>query len=354
MNALLLYCRPGFEGDCAAEVQHMAAEQGVYGFAKTKKNTGLVLFQCQVPEEADYLARKLPFNRLVFARQMLVVSAYLEDLDPQDRISPMLEIVEGMPLPGQLRVETADTNEAKELSSFCKKFLVPLRQKLRKAAVLTEKETDKRPVLHVCFTDSTAAYLGYSYSYNNSPLPMGIRRLKFPSEAPSRSTLKLEEAFLTFVPEEERESRLTSGLNAVDLGACPGGWTYQLVRRGMMVQAIDNGAMAESLMETGQVKHYREDGFKFVPKKKNIHWLVCDMIEKPQRVAKLMVGWVIEGYCKEAIFNLKLPMSKRFQSMLEVFEQMDETFRDAGRRYEMQAKHLYHDREEITVHLRLK
>lgn len=36
-----------------------------------------------------------------------------------------------------------------------------------------------------------------------------------------------------FVPREEWELRLTSGMKAVDLGACPGGWTYQLVRREM-------------------------------------------------------------------------------------------------------------------------
>ncbi len=32
---------------------------------------------------------------------------------------------------------------------------------------------------------------------------MGIPRLKFPREAPSRSTLKLEEAWHTFIPREQ-------------------------------------------------------------------------------------------------------------------------------------------------------
>lgn len=59
--------------------------------------------------------------------------------------------------------------------------------------------------------------------------------------------------------------RLTSGMKAVDLGACPGGWTHQLVRRGMMVTAVDNGTMAQSLMDTGQVKHLRDDGFVWRP-----------------------------------------------------------------------------------------
>lgn len=97
-------------------------------------------------------------------------------------------------------------------------------------------------------------------------------------------------------------------MSAVDLGACPGGWTYQLVKRSMMVHAVDNGPMAPSLMETGQVRHHQADGFKFEPTSKNITWLVCDMVEKPAKVAALMTTWIVNEWCREAIFNLKLPM----------------------------------------------
>ena len=65
---------------------------------------------------------------------------------------------------------------------------------------------------------------------------------------PSRSTLKLDEAFQTFIPKYVHDERMHGGLYAVDLGACPDGWTYQLVQRGMFVQAVDNGAMDDKLM----------------------------------------------------------------------------------------------------------
>ena len=142
-------------------------------------------------------------------------------------------------------------------------------------------------------------------------------------------------------------------MRAVDLGAAPGGWTYQLVRRGMMVSSIDNGPMAESLMETGQVKHYMVDGFKFTPMKQNVYWLVCDMIEKPTRVAKLMAEWLLNGYCKEAMFNLKLPMKGRYQQVQKDLQLIKDMFAQNKVKYEMYAKHLYYDREEITVHARL-
>lgn len=255
-------------------------------------------------------------------------------------------------------METPDTNDGKELSKFCRKLAVPLRQGLRKANILTSKKevfnaSQGGAVLHALFLSGQEVILGFSFAHNSSPHVMGIPRLKFPSQAPSRSTLKLDEAFLYFIPRDEWDDRLTSGMNAVDLGSAPGGWTYQLVRRGMMVTAIDNGPMAESLMETGQVKHKMMDGFKYVPMKKNVYWLVCDMIEKPQRVAKLMSEWLLNGDCKEAIFNLKLPMKGRYQQVNEDLQSIKDAFSEHKVKYELYAKHLYYDREEVTVHARL-
>ncbi|MGL5163433.1 MAG: 23S rRNA (cytidine(2498)-2'-O)-methyltransferase RlmM, partial [Plesiomonas shigelloides] len=40
MNKLALYCRPGFEKECAAEITDKAAQLGVYGFARVKDNSG--------------------------------------------------------------------------------------------------------------------------------------------------------------------------------------------------------------------------------------------------------------------------------------------------------------------------
>lgn len=109
--------------------------------------------------------------------------------------------------------------------------------------------------------------------------------------------------------------------------------------------------MADSLMETGQVKHHQEDGFKFEPARKNVTWLICDMVEKPSRVAQLMGEWIISGWAKEAIFNLKLPMKGRYDEVLEDIENLKIFLKEHGVKFRLQAKHLYHDREEITVHI---
>ncbi len=352
LNSLLMYCRAGFESDLASEITERASELGCFGYPQFEKNSGYILYCCYQSEDAIKLVRKLDFKSLIFARQLCLASQRIDDLDPQDRISAILQSVEGIEICGDLVVEYSDTTEGRELSKFCRKITVPLRQALRKRNRLTNKENSKKPVLHVFFLSGTSMHVGVSYPGNRNDNPLGILRLKFPNFAPSRSTLKLDEAFQTFVTDNQ-DDRLQPGLQAVDLGACPGGWTYQLVRRGMFVQAVDNGAMDEALMETGQVRYFAEDGFKFEPKKKNVYWLVCDMIEQPQRVAKLIARWLVRGWCKEAIFNLKLPMKQRYTSVMQAKAVIDQVMTEHGLNYHWQAKHLYHDREEITVHLQL-
>lgn len=355
MNKLALYCRAGFEKEMAGEINDKAAQLGVFGFASVKESSGYVIFECYQAGDADRLARELSLKDLIFARQMIVVGDLLQNLPEQDRISPILEQYQTLnPInSSDVVVETPDTNEAKELLTFCRKFTVPLRNHLKKAGYLGKSDQARNSItLHILFIRSGCCYVGYAYNYNRSPFLMGIPRLKFPSEAPSRSTLKLEEAILTFIPQAEEKKRFSDSMTGVDLGACPGGWTYQLVKRGVFVYAVDHGKMAASLNETGRIEHCAEDGFKFQPpKRKTIDWLVCDMVEQPIRISKLIAKWLINGWCRETIFNLKLPMKKRYQEVQLCLNYLGDELAKNGFRFSIQAKHLYHDREEITVHI---
>lgn len=347
---IILYCRAGFEKECAAEIQDKAAQKEVYGYVKAEAGSAYVIFDTYEAEHAEQLIDRLDFSTLIFARQWFV-GTQVCDMDVEDRISPIVEICMNLPKCGRLFTEVADTNEGKTLNKFTKKFAVPLRQKLRKVGKLTELENTRFHLMHVFFTKNDTAWVGYSIRGNHSDDPMGIMRLRLPSKAPSRSTLKLDEAFLQFVT-TDLETRLAPGLNAVDLGAAPGGWTYQLVKRGMFVHAVDNGPMQEELMDSGQVKHFQLDGFVYEPKRKNVYWLVCDMVEKPAKVTALICEWFAAQNCQEAIFNLKLPMKKRYESVTLAIQHMQKTLAELQGSHVITAKQLYHDREEVTVHVR--
>ena len=361
IQQFLFYCREGYEADLAAELDMKSARENLFGYSQTKANSCMVQFNTYSPLTANQIQKGLSFSSLVFARQRLLSlgNAILDK--PYDRVGSLLNFLESVkvdidsvdgPLFGDVVTEYPDNEAGKPIAKFCKKFLVPLRQALRKRTYLSAKPNKSLPYLHLYFLDSSSCIVALSVPKNRSEHPMGIMRLKFPHDAPSRSTLKLEEAIKTFLTPAEQLSCFQKGMTAVDLGACPGGWTYQLVERGLHVEAIDNGAMAESLMETGLVSYFAADGFTYQPQDGHVDWLVCDMIEKPERVAVLMSEWLLKRKTTSVIFNLKLPMKQRFQVVDTLLNEMEDKLVEKQMTFKTAAKHLYHDRDEVTVIIR--
>ena len=344
MSGLLCYCRQGFEPELAAELTERAGQAGIAGYARTRRNDGYVLYACE-PDQVDTLSELLPWRGLIFARQKLRVLAELPQLDPTDRITPILAALEGQSRFGDLWVEHPDSDAGKPLAGLARSFGNALRPALRKAGLLTDKPNAKLPRLHITFVDGTHAFVSVADTRDSAPWPLGIPRLKLLPEAPSRSALKLEEALMTLLDADERERLVKAGMKAADLGAAPGGWTWVLTRQHMKVSSIDNGPLRQHVLDTGLVEHLRADGFHWQPEQP-LDWMVCDMVEQPRKVAERMATWLREGWCKHAIFNLKLPMKKRWDETalcLELFAQQ------AGKPLLIRAKQLYHDREEITV-----
>ncbi len=342
MSGLLCYCRPGFEPELAAELTERAAQTGHAGYARTERGSGYVVF---ADENAQALSQALPWRDMIFARQKLRLVAELRDLDPRDRIAPMLSALAPDLRFGDLFVEHPDSDEAKPLSGLARSFGNALRPALRKAGLLTAAERAGLPRLHVCFVAGDHALLAIGDPRDSAPWPLGIPRLRVHADAPSRSALKLEEALLCLLDDDEREHLLKPGMRAADLGAAPGGWTWVLMRNGLQVTAIDNGPLRPHLFDSGLVEHLRADGFAWQPQRP-LDWMVCDMVEQPRRVAARMAQWFNEGWCRHAIFNLKLPMKRRWQ---ETELCLQEFSAQAGKPLRLRARQLYHDREEITV-----
>ncbi|MBI6683701.1 MULTISPECIES: 23S rRNA (cytidine(2498)-2'-O)-methyltransferase RlmM [Pseudomonas syringae group] len=347
MNTLFMHCRPGFESEVCSEIADHAARLEVAGYAKARPNTACAEFICSEPDGAERLMSGQRFDQLIFPRQW--ARGVFLDLPETDRISVILGQMADFPVCGSLWLEVVDTNDGKELSNFCKKFEAPLRKALNQAGKLIDDP--RKPRLLLTFKSGREVFLGLADAGNSAMWPMGIPRLKFPREAPSRSTLKLEEAWHHFIPRDQWDERLSGDMTGVDLGAAPGGWTYQLVRRGMLVTAIDNGPMAESLMDTGLVQHLMADGFTYKPRQP-VDWMVCDIVEKPARNAALLETWLGEGLCREAVVNLKLPMKQRYAEVRRLLDRIEEGFKERGIRVSIGCKQLYHDREEVTCHLR--
>ncbi|MDH3343266.1 MAG: 23S rRNA (cytidine(2498)-2'-O)-methyltransferase RlmM [Gammaproteobacteria bacterium] len=341
---IVLLCRPGFEKECAGEIMDYASELGFPAYIQTQPDTGYVLLVSAGEPNISALLSQIDFKQLVFSRQWFASLPRFDDLPEQNRITPLIEAIKSLDENfNDIELAYPDTNEGKSLSRFCKQFKPHLITALKKQQLLTPHSGLR---LHLLFLNSQQVFIGTAPSDNSAQIPMGIPRLRMPSSAPSRSTLKLEEAIHWFIDDETKVIR--NGMSAVDLGAAPGGWSWQLVQRGLLVTAIDNGPMESKLMQSGMVEHLQTDAFTYRPKKA-IDWLVCDMAERPLLVSKLIAKWFSREDCRNAIFNLKLPMKKRWQAVKdcqEIFQQ------ELGRHnivFSMQMKQLYHDREEITV-----
>jgi len=68
-------------------------------------------------------------------------------------------------------------------------------------------------------------------------------------------------------------------------------------------------------------------------------------------VCALAARWIAEGWCRETIFNLKLPMKKRYDEVKRCEQRMREVTQRAGVNVGLRIRQLYHDREEVTAYL---
>ncbi|MCC6415913.1 MAG: rRNA methyltransferase, partial [Opitutaceae bacterium] len=147
--------------------------------------------------------------------------------------------------------------------------------------------------LLVWFTDFGVAQVARTIRTN------GPRRMADDSLAPSRSYLKVEEAYVVLGAEP------TAGETVVDLGAAPGGWSYSAAKRGARVIAIDNGPLKGGALNHPLIEHRREDAFRFIPNEA-CDWLFCDMVEEPHHVLRHIVEpWLSRGWCRKFVVNLK-------------------------------------------------
>lgn len=169
----------------------------------------------------------------------------------------------------------------------------------------------------------------------------GARRMADDDLAPSRSYLKVEEAYGVLGREPAPEETVC------DLGAAPGGWSYSAAKRGARVVAVDNGPLKGGALDHPLIEHRREDAFKFVPGGAAFDWLFCDLVEEPHHVLQQLVGpWLAQGWCRRFVVNLKFGRVDPIGLIGEIRSPDTPLLRAAPATC---IRHLYHDREEFTL-----
>jgi 23S rRNA (cytidine2498-2'-O)-methyltransferase len=376
---VVAYCRAGFEGEAMRDIERLAAAAGVRGAAAEPRGEAraTALAHDDATPGSGYIVATLDGLDLtrwraaideappVFCRSVFVGSgphaiapgAATPARGRTDRVTPLAEAIAATGARGStLWVEFADTNEGKAMSTLARAIEPRLAAALRERGILeaadgagagSRRAPRNQRRLHVFLASDSKAYVGTSIAGTGSPWPMGIPRLRMPGGAPSRSTQKLAEALVTFLGDDE-STLLRAGQRAVDLGAAPGGWSWQLAHRGLRVTAVDNGVLKGEVAHDPLVTHVRADGFRYRPKRA-VDWVVCDIVEQPSRVAALMARWIGGRDARRAIFNLKLPMKRRFDAIDAAAATIDAGLGDTTAT--LRLHQLYHDREEVTGYL---
>ncbi len=225
-------------------------------------------------------------------------------------------------------------------SAVEKAFDELLRKKLSRVAKLAVPElprgAGKARGLFVFFAD-----FGRMFVAREAVLG-GQRRMADDEAAPSRSYLKVEEAYIVLGREPRPDETVC------DLGAAPGGWSYSAAKRGAKVVAIDNGPLKGGALNHPLITHRLEDAFKFQPATgEGFDWLFCDLVEEPHHVMQnIVTPWLAHRWCRRFVINLKFGHVDPLGLLREVHAP-GSPFADHA--VGVRIRHLYHDREEFTL-----
>jgi 23S rRNA (cytidine2498-2'-O)-methyltransferase len=228
----------------------------------------------------------------------------------------------------------------RRISGVEKAFHETLKKKLSRVAKLAMAATPRGvgPArgLFVFFSDFGRAFVAREAWLG------GQRRMADDEAAPSRSFLKVEEAYGVLGREPQ------PGETVCDLGAAPGGWSYSAAQRGAQVVAVDNGPLKGGALGHRQIEHRCEDAFKFQPRDGEVFdWLFCDLLEEPHQVLNHIVEpWLARRWCRRFVINLKFGHVDAMALLAELRAPGSPLVAHAD---SFRVRHLYHDREELTV-----
>jgi 23S rRNA (cytidine2498-2'-O)-methyltransferase len=150
---------------------------------------------------------------------------------------------------------------------------------------------------------------------------------------PSRAYLKLWEFFTVYAPEA-----LTTG-TAIDVGSCPGGWTWVLRTMDFeKVYSVDKAPIEKRIMDLGKIEFRQESAFGLDPKTfDQIEWFCSDIICYPERLLNLVKRFMEAGKVKNFVCTIKYQGETDWENTLKFLEIPNSRI-----------VHLHHNKHEVT------
>lgn len=154
---------------------------------------------------------------------------------------------------------------------------------------------------------------------------------------PSRAYLKLWEFFTVYAPEVDQRKL------SIDVGSCPGGWTWVL--REMNFEktiSVDKAPIEKRIMDLGQIDFRQESAFGLDPKDfDTIDWFCSDIICYPERLLNLIKRFRDAGKVNNFVCTIKYQAETDWEATLKFLEIPGS-----------QIVHLHHNKHEVTWFLK--
>jgi 23S rRNA (cytidine2498-2'-O)-methyltransferase len=137
----------------------------------------------------------------------------------------------------------------------------------------------------------------------NSLVPNGeMHFLEDKENPPSRAYLKLWEFFTRqgIAPKADEV--------CMDLGACPGGWTWVLAPLCKKVISVDKAPLEPKIAELSNVEVREESAFGIDPRSASVEavdWLFSDIICYPARLYQLVERWIATDKARNFVCTIK-------------------------------------------------
>ncbi len=169
----------------------------------------------------------------------------------------------------------------------------------------------------------------------SSAFPNGeVRFVEDKVSSPSRAYLKLWEAF-TLIGQKPGPGDL-----CLDLGACPGGWTWVLASLGARVISVDKAPLDPRVAAMPDVEVRRESAFGLDPRSESVpavDWLCSDVICYPARLLGLVERWLATGKARRFVCSVKFQAETDF-GVIDAFKAIPGS----------QLMHLHANKHELT------
>ncbi|MEW5729560.1 MAG: SAM-dependent methyltransferase [Pseudomonadota bacterium] len=167
----------------------------------------------------------------------------------------------------------------------------------------------------------------------SSPFPNGeVRFVEDKAGPPNRAYLKLWEAFTVLGVHP------APGETCLDLGACPGGWTWVLAGLGARVTAVDKAPLDPRVAAMPGVTVLAGSAFGLDPRQAGpVDWLFSDVICYPSRLLALVRRWIEAGAARNFVCTVKFQGETDFESL-----------RAFGEIPGARLLHLFHNKHEVT------